>query len=81
MARANRLNDDETAVALGFRLPFQSRCCSSCHEDAESFGFDLCEVEFLDGRIGWVCCEHIRTFKALGAVTENGEEIPPTSVA
>jgi hypothetical protein len=75
MTRANRLNDDETAVALGFRLPFLRWCCSSCHEDANSFGFDLCEVEFLDGRVGWVCCDYIRNFQALGAVTEDGKEI------
>lgn len=30
-------------------------CCDSCHEDAEEYGFDLCEIE-VGGDSYWVCC-------------------------
>lgn len=31
-------------------------CCSSCHEDANSFRFDCCEVPARDGSVARVCC-------------------------
>lgn len=43
-----------TEVADKFDL--KEGCCSSCHEDEEEYGYDMCEFELPSGETVHVCC-------------------------
>ncbi len=38
-------------------LGLPRRCCISCHEDYEDYGYPLCGTTLADGREADVCCE------------------------
>lgn len=50
----------EDAIA---RLIKSDRCCPSCHEDANEYGYDLMEIELGKNRTAYVCCDIFNAFE------------------
>ncbi len=55
----------ESSVRNIISVP-DGHCCTSCHEDADLFDYDLSEVDLPDGTVGMVCCDLARWFARNG---------------
>jgi len=59
------MNDcDALRFAIGQAMPYNSSCCSSCHEDwdLEGMGFEPGDEEY-KGKTYWVCCRVSEDFE------------------
>jgi len=57
-------------------FPDAPSCCDSCHEDADEYGYDLCEVEIGPDEYAVVCCKVSNYLRNLPERT-NGLLAPP----
>jgi len=62
-------------AAKRFGIPFE--CCTSCHEDADEWGFNLCTIEAIEGYFS-VCCEIWKAYenKNKPATSEDRRHVP-----
>ena len=67
--RDNRLYEDETIERIGIQ---DVDHCSSCHEDYDSFGFDM-DFEWEEGGVeikGTLCCSAARQARVILGMDE-----------